>query len=83
MRFFKELAAYASRLCGASLFILRFALMSSCAMLTAAAALMLRCGEISARIYATYSLARELGSFPAGVLLFAMIAVACIQECSG
>ena len=83
MRFLKKLLNYSSEFCRESLFIIRFSLMVSCAMLTGAAALMLRCGEISARTYPLYSLARELCSLPVALLLAAVIAVACIQERCG
>ena len=83
MCFLRKLLNYTSNFCRESLLIIRIALMGSCAMLTAAAALMLRCGEISARTYPLYSLARELLSLPVALLLFAVIAVACIQERCG
>jgi len=83
MRFISKLLNYTFNFCKESLLIIRIALIGSCAMLTAAASLMLRCGEISARTYPLYSLARELCSLPVALLLFAIIAVACIQERCG
>ncbi|MGE4484421.1 MAG: hypothetical protein AB7C97_04795 [Oscillospiraceae bacterium] len=60
--------------------IIKWGLIISCLMLTAALAIMLAAGETSAHTYNLYRIAKELYSFPAAILLVVAIASVCIEE---
>lgn len=80
MQFFKKFAARLSCMTNEAFLVLKWGIIISCIMLSAAIVLLIAADSGSGDTYSMLALARQLYELPAGVLLAASIASVCVEE---